>query len=410
MLTPAKATHRAALTVVALTFILNLMSRMGETFAVFLLPIETEFEWNRATLSTVYGLYMGAHGVSGILIGALVDRVGPRLVYTLGLLLYSTAFFLAQFANAPWHLFLTTGVLAGIAMTSIGMTTATVLLTGWYRGDLERWRPIAISVTYSGLGAGVILWVPIAHILIENFGWRTAYLWLSISTLCLAAIVYLLPWNHFCSPLLARTVTTQTSPPFQRLGILTVAGQPTFWPLFAVLFLTAIAIFSIAPQLVAYLVAMGFGKGTATIAYSVNGMMALFGITATGWLVSRFGSRRAATATYMMTILGLVALSLLIYSPQLVLLSIAILAGGLSQGSRGPIVSTLVSRLYPATTLGLVHGAVTMGIGLGGMIGAALSGLLVDLTGGYGGSFTVAIIAAGLACSLFWSVKELRNG
>ena len=51
-----------------------------------------------------------------------------------------------------------------------------------------------------------------------------------------------------------------------------------------------------------------------------------------------------------------------------------------------------------------------LGIGLGGMIGAALSGLLVDLTGGYGGSFTVAIIAAGLACSLFWSVKELRNG
>ena len=101
MLSPAKATHRAALAVVVLTFILNLMSRMGETFAVFLLPIEAEFEWNRATLSTVYGLYMGAHGVSGILIGALVDRVGPRLVYTLGLLLYSTAFFLAQFANAP---------------------------------------------------------------------------------------------------------------------------------------------------------------------------------------------------------------------------------------------------------------------------------------------------------------------
>ena len=55
MLSPAKATHRAALAVVVLTFILNLMSRMGETFAVFLLPIEAEFEWNRATLSTVYG-------------------------------------------------------------------------------------------------------------------------------------------------------------------------------------------------------------------------------------------------------------------------------------------------------------------------------------------------------------------
>ena len=84
MLTPIKATYRAALIVVALTFFLNLMSRLGDTVAVFLLPIESEFKWNRATLSTIYGLYMGAHGVGGILVGWLVDRVGPRPVYAQG--------------------------------------------------------------------------------------------------------------------------------------------------------------------------------------------------------------------------------------------------------------------------------------------------------------------------------------
>jgi len=78
MLTPIQATYRAALIVVALTFFLNLMSRLGDTFAVFLLPIESAFKWNRATLSTIYGLYMGAHGVGGILVGWLVDRIGPR--------------------------------------------------------------------------------------------------------------------------------------------------------------------------------------------------------------------------------------------------------------------------------------------------------------------------------------------
>ena len=410
MLTPIKATYRAALIVVALTFFLNLMSRLGDTFAVFLLPIESEFKWNRATLSTIYGLYMGAHGVSGILVGWLVDRVGPRPVYALGLLLYSAAFFLAQFATAPWHLFVTTGVVAGVAMTSIGMTTATVLLAAWYSGELERWRPMAISVTYAGLGAGVILWVPIAHLLIEHSGWRTAYLWLGVATLSLTGIVYVLPWDRLARPLLERKEKKHTPIRLDRKAILIIVGQPTFWALFGVLFLTAIAIYAISPQLVAYLVASGFGKTIATMAYSVTGMMALFGIATTGWLVSRFGSRRVATVTYAMTIMGLLGLSLLMHSPHLILLCAAILPLGLSQGSRGPIVSTLVSRLYPATSLGLVHGAITMGVGLGGMVGASLSGLLVDLTGGYSASFAIAVMAGGLACSLFWWVKDLRTG
>ena len=268
---------------------------------------------------------------------------------------------------------------------------------------------MAISVTY-GLGARVILWVPIAHLLIEHSGWRTAYLWLGVATLSLTGIVYVLPWDRLARPLLERQEKTHSPIHLDRKAILIIVGQPTFWALFGVLFLTAIAIYTISPQLVTYLVASGFGKTIATMAFSVTGMMALFWIATTGWLVSRFGSRRVATVTYVMTIMGLLGLSLLMHSPHLIFLCAAILQLGLSQGSRGPIVSTLVSRLYPATSLGLVHGAVTMGVGLGGMVGASLSGLLVDLTGGYSASFAIAVMAGGLACSLFWWVKDLRTG
>ena len=51
-----------AIMVVLLAFLLNLMSRIGETFAVFLLPIESEMRWNRSTLAGIYALYMGTHG------------------------------------------------------------------------------------------------------------------------------------------------------------------------------------------------------------------------------------------------------------------------------------------------------------------------------------------------------------
>ncbi|GIS89193.1 MAG: hypothetical protein CM1200mP18_19030 [Gammaproteobacteria bacterium] len=70
---------------------------------------------------------MGTHGLAAVVIGWFVDRVGPRIIYSVGLLIYGFAFLLAQFGVKAWHFYLTTGVMAGIAMTAIGMTTAQYL-------------------------------------------------------------------------------------------------------------------------------------------------------------------------------------------------------------------------------------------------------------------------------------------
>ncbi len=85
--------RETATLVVILAFLMNLLSRgFGETFAVFLLPIESEMGWTRTTLAGIYAIYMGAHGLAGVVIGWFVDRVGLRIVYTIGLLIYGLAF------------------------------------------------------------------------------------------------------------------------------------------------------------------------------------------------------------------------------------------------------------------------------------------------------------------------------
>ena len=101
--------RETATLVVILAFVMNILSRgIGETFAVFLLPIESEMGWTRTTLAGIYAIYMGAHGLAAVVIGWLVDRVGPRAVYTFGLLIYGVAFLLAQFGTEPWHFYVTT--------------------------------------------------------------------------------------------------------------------------------------------------------------------------------------------------------------------------------------------------------------------------------------------------------------
>ncbi|GIS87776.1 MAG: hypothetical protein CM1200mP18_04860 [Gammaproteobacteria bacterium] len=48
---------------------------------------------DRTTLAGIYANYMGTHGLAAVVIGWFVDRVGPRAVYTSGLLIYGLPFY-----------------------------------------------------------------------------------------------------------------------------------------------------------------------------------------------------------------------------------------------------------------------------------------------------------------------------
>lgn len=402
--------RETATLVVILAFVMNLLSRgIGETFAVFLLPIESEMGWSRTTLAGIYAIYMGAHGLAAVVIGWFVDRVGPRVVYTIGLLAYGLAFLLAQFGTEPWHFYLTTGVMAGIAMTAIGMTTATVLITRWYHGPRARQLSPAIGIAYSGMGAGVILWIPITNQLIEMLGWRETYRTLGIILCVLAVIVYVLPWSKL-----------QLTPlPLSRFGsvlggrkdghLRAALKTKMFWLLFVIMFITAVAMYLVGPQMVAYLVSVGFDSTVASLAFSINGFLTVFGIAGTGWLARYFGMKRVATISYAMSITAVILLACLTVLPVMALLALAILPLGLSQGARGPIVSVQASQAFSGQGLGAIYGAITMGVGLGGMSGAWLSGVFYDVTGGYVLSYSVSVVCALAGVGLFWSMREVPD-
>jgi MFS family permease len=389
---------------------MNLLSRgIGETFAVFLLPIESEMGWTRTTLAGIYAIYMGAHGLAAVVIGWFVDRVGPRVVYTIGLLAYGFAFLLAQFGTEPWHFYLTTGVMAGIAMTAIGMTTATVLITRWYHGPRARQLSPAIGIAYSGMGAGVIIWIPITNQLIEMLGWRETYRTLGIILCVLAVIVYVLPWSKL-----------QLTPlPLSRFGSVLGGSKEghlraalktkMFWLLFVIMFITAVAMYLVGPQMVAYLVSVGFDSTVASLAFSINGFLTVFGIAGTGWLARYFGVKRVATISYAMSITAVILLACLTVVPVMALLVLAILPLGLSQGARGPIVSVQASQAFSGQGLGAIYGAITMGVGLGGMSGAWLSGVFYDVTGGYILSYSVSVVCALAGVGLFWTMREVPD-
>src|SRR5258706_12258192 len=94
---------RVALNVLALCFALSVLGRgLGESFTVFLKPISESFGWDRAQVVSVYSLAALAGGLGSPLVGRLFDRAGPRLVYSLGLILLGGPFLFSAEAQHLW--------------------------------------------------------------------------------------------------------------------------------------------------------------------------------------------------------------------------------------------------------------------------------------------------------------------
>ena len=131
---------------------MNLMSRgLGETFAVFLVPLENAFETDRVALTSIYSIYMLIYGLAAPGIGYLIDRFGTRLCYGLGLVLIASGFILASQAGQVWHLYFLIGVFCGVGTAALGMVPASKLASGWFDQRL----PSAMSGLYAALGIGV---------------------------------------------------------------------------------------------------------------------------------------------------------------------------------------------------------------------------------------------------------------
>ena len=136
---------RTALAVLATCFALNMFGRgLGDTYAVFLLPLEREFGWTRSELTSVYSIYLLVNGCTAPLVGLVFDRLGPRWVYGAGMLSLGSAFFLAGSLASLWQFYLFIGALVGIGVSLNGMVPGSALLARWYRERLST----AMGVAY----------------------------------------------------------------------------------------------------------------------------------------------------------------------------------------------------------------------------------------------------------------------
>jgi MFS family permease len=174
-------------------------------------------------------------------------------------------------------------------------------------------------------------------------------------------------------------------------------------------FFTALGMFAIFVQLVAFLVDAGFSPLAAATAFGVCGMLSAGSVMGSGFLTDRFGSRQTVSVSFAGTMAGMLLLLALGFHPSTPLLVAFVLVFGASMGVRGPIISSICTRHFAGPRVATIYGTVFASNSLGAALGSLLGGALHDLSGGYATGLLFSLASIALASTPFWLVPALRN-
>jgi MFS family permease len=398
-------TTRAAFAVLGICFALSVLARSGsEAFPVFLLPISMEFGWDRADVVSIYSLAALSAGLASPFVGRLFDLSGPRTVYGLGLLLLGGSFSAAAYAQALWHLQLCVGLAAGLGGACLGNVASSLLLGRWFGPRL----PTAMAVVFAASGIGTLMWLPLSQLLIDAYGWRGAYRTIGAALLVIALPMLVLPWRRLSAGSGA-VLAAPSGEAGEDWKLTSAMRHHAFWALFGTYFFTAVGMFCLSAQVVAYLVEAGFPPLQAATAWGFSGVLLAIGMVSVSLLDGLLGRRGAILFAYGLSVAGIVMLWLLRVYPNVWLLAGFIICFGSTIGSRGPLISATAMAIFRGKRVGTIFGAISLGSGLGAALGSWSGGLIHDWTGSYDPVIVFALINVLLGMTPFLVVPALRR-
>jgi len=379
-------------------------------FSLLLPPIVDEFGWDRGATAAAFSFGFILAAVLSPLLGRWMDRFGPRVVIEAGIACVALGLYAARYIAAPWQLYATLGVLVGAGSVCLSYTGQACYLPNWF----VRRRGLAMSIAFSGVGAGSIVLFPALQGLIDAFGWRSA-----CTALAIVVLVVLVPLNL----LLRRRPqelglhpdgdaaapprpAAQTAPSGDDWTLATAVRTPIFWWMSLAYASGLYAWYAVQVHQTRYLVEIGFSGQYAAWALGFVSLAGVPGQIALGHLSDRVGREWVwiiGQAGFIICYASLLALE---RAPLPALLWLMVLAQGFIGYGLTSVVGAIPAEHFHGRHFGAIFGAI-MGIGIaGGALGPWVTGLVYDWSGSYAPGFAAALGCCVVSVLAIWLIRR----
>lgn len=374
------------------SFILVIIHGIASTYGVFFNSFQVEFQSNRAIIAGAGSLAFFMEGLYAVPIGRLTDRFGPRIVIAASGLMLGLGYFLMSQVSSLWQLYLFYPFIASIGISS-GNVALLSTVTRWY----VRHRGLMTSIVKVGTGAGIFIMPLVASWLISGYGWRNAYIVLSIvGVIGIVSVSRFLrrdPDQMGLMPYGMNSTDSNSSEVVivKQMSLREAMRTRPFWGVCIAYFFAWYATQSIMIHIVAHAVDSDISVSRAASIVSVIGAISIIGRLVMGGVGDKIGNRRA-----LMICFGILAIALTwLQSAQGLgmLYSFAVLYG-FAHGGFFAIISPLVSELFGTAYHGSNFGMVLFLGQVGGAIGPVVTGRIFDVSGSYYLAFLILIAAS----------------
>ncbi|MCB2077915.1 MAG: MFS transporter [Novosphingobium sp.] len=365
------------------------------SLGTFIGPIESEFGWNRTEISFGLTIFALISMFGGPFIGAAIDKFGTRTIATVGMFLTAAAFAAFSLANGSLVQWYGLYVFYGI----VALTTKSTIWSAGVSSVFSTSRSLALAVMLSGSALGQTFAPIIANWLIEDHGWRAAYIGLGVGWGGLGLILVALFFVD-ARELGRRSTGAAVAPPV--LPGLTVKeatrDSRVIRIAIANLFMSMVGS-GVTVHLVPLIAETGLDKSEAVQIAALAGIAGIVGKLGVGAALDRFQGSLVPFLSFAVAAIGhLLLLDVLGSAGALALGSMAL---GFSAGAGLQVSTYLISRYAGLRNFGTIFGTIASMMMAGMALGPLLAGYIHDIAGSYEPLLLMAAPTMLLAAAMF---------
>ncbi|MBV1917307.1 MAG: MFS transporter [Sphingomonadaceae bacterium] len=383
------------------------------TIGPFIEPLEQEFGWSRAEIASGLTLYSVLGIFLAPVVGIAIDRYGPRRIAIFGMFSYLIAFAALSLATASLLLWM-------LLWFFLALGSAPMKPTTWTAGVssvLDAGRGLGISVMLCGAAIGSTVTPILATWLIDNYGWRIAYLGVVGTFALLAGPAVVL---FFTSASDRRRIAGRTGEAAEKgetaekavsqvdapalTGVTWREGLLSwkFVRLAGAASVATLVVVSFVSNLIPILSDQGIGRTQAAGIAGLIGVSTIVGRLSGGYLLDRVNGRIIGGISLLLPVLSV---GLVLANPgSIPAATVAVLILGLSLGVELDCVAYLATRHFGLRHFGTIFGVISGMLAFTSGAGPFLVNLSYDITGGYELALKTYVPMSLFGSALFFSM------
>ncbi|MFE2010418.1 MFS transporter [Streptomyces sp. NPDC059491] len=351
-------------------------------FPVLNPQITADSGWSTGATMAAFSLALVVSGLTGIRVGRIIDRRGPRTVMTAGSMAGVLSLVIVALApNLP--VFFAGWLLGGLAMAATFYQPAFAALTRWWAPDHVR----ALTIVTLAGGLASTVFAPLTAALADHLSWRETYL-------VLAAILAAVTIPAHAIALNAPWPSAASSPVDMAASPGAVARSRPFLLLTVAFTLSAFAMYAVVVTLVPLLLERGYTTAQAAWVLGLGGAGQTLGRTLYAPLARHTGT---TVRTTTLVALGALTTAALAVTPGPYGLVIAVsIAAGMVRGNLTLLQATAITDRWGTQHYGRLSAILSAPAMTASALAPFAAATLASVLGGYPELFGVL---AGIAAA-----------